>query len=81
MTEGKLVLVDEDGKPLKPCKPTFHSFSNVVFKKVDDLVDEDSDSEVEEVYDETATNMASKSSNVNNATKSGSWGTKSLYEQ
>ncbi|GJR59135.1 hypothetical protein Tco_1501297, partial [Tanacetum coccineum] len=78
---GKLMLLDEDGKPLKAYKPTLPNFSNVVSKKVDDMVNEDSDSEVKEVYDETATYMASTSSNVNKPSKSGSGGTKSLYEQ
>ncbi|GJU29525.1 hypothetical protein Tco_1173114 [Tanacetum coccineum] len=56
--------------------------SNVVPKKVDDLVNEDNDSEVEEVYDETTTYMASTSFNVNKASKSGSGGgNKSLCEQ
>ncbi|GJX84728.1 hypothetical protein Tco_0335502 [Tanacetum coccineum] len=49
---------------------------------VDDLVNEDNDSEVEEVYDETATYMASTSFNVNKASKRGNGGgNKSLYEQ
>ncbi|GJS82906.1 ATPase, F1/V1/A1 complex, alpha/beta subunit [Tanacetum coccineum] len=49
---------------------------------VDDLVNEDNDNEVEEVYDETATYMASTSFNVNKASKSGSGErNKSLYEQ
>ncbi|GKB88148.1 hypothetical protein Tco_0960420 [Tanacetum coccineum] len=78
MIEGKLVLLDDDGKPLKPSKSTFPSSSNVVSKKVD----EDNNSEVEEVYDETATYMASTGFNVNKASKSGSsGGKKSLYEQ
>ncbi|GJX85071.1 hypothetical protein Tco_0335845 [Tanacetum coccineum] len=56
--------------------------SNVVCKKVDDLVNEDSDNEVEEIYNETATYMASTSFNVNKAFKSGSGGgNKSLYKQ
>ncbi|GJT70253.1 hypothetical protein Tco_1029539 [Tanacetum coccineum] len=50
--------------------------------EVDDLVDEDNDSEVEEVYDETTTYMSSTGFNVNKASKSGSGGgNKSLYEQ
>ncbi|GJT43502.1 reverse transcriptase domain-containing protein [Tanacetum coccineum] len=82
MIEEKLVLLDEDGKPLKPSKSTLPSSSNVVSKKVDDLVNEDNDSEVEEVYDETATYMASMSFNVNKASKSDSEeGYKILYEQ
>ncbi|GKF94386.1 hypothetical protein Tco_0284086, partial [Tanacetum coccineum] len=44
MIEGKLVLLDDDGKPLKPSKSTFPSYSNVVSKKVD----EDNNNEVEE---------------------------------
>nr|GEU30811.1 hypothetical protein [Tanacetum cinerariifolium] len=49
MIEGKLVLLGDDEKHIKPCKPTLLSSSNLVSKKVDDLVNEDSDSEVEEV--------------------------------
>nr|GEU91354.1 reverse transcriptase domain-containing protein [Tanacetum cinerariifolium] len=49
---------------------------------VDALVNEDNDSEVEDVYDETATYRASTSFNVNKASNSGSgWGNKTLYEQ
>ncbi|GKB27498.1 hypothetical protein Tco_0866899 [Tanacetum coccineum] len=48
MIEGMLVLLDDDGKPLKPSKLTLPSSSNVVSKKVDDLVNEDNDNEVEE---------------------------------
>ncbi|GKB78856.1 hypothetical protein Tco_0945751, partial [Tanacetum coccineum] len=59
MIEGTLVLLDDDGKPLKPFKSTLPSSSNVVSKKVDDLINEDNDSEAEEVYDEIATYMAS----------------------
>ncbi|GKC48233.1 hypothetical protein Tco_1065955 [Tanacetum coccineum] len=82
MIEGKRVLLGDDEKPLKTCTPTSPSSSYVVSKKVDDLVNEDSDSEVEEVYDETVTFMASTSSNVNKASKSGNgWGNKRLYEQ
>nr|GEX08965.1 retrovirus-related Pol polyprotein from transposon TNT 1-94 [Tanacetum cinerariifolium] len=44
--EGKLVLLDDDEKPLKPSKSTL---PNVVSKNVDDLVNEDNGSEVEEV--------------------------------
>ncbi|GKD44587.1 hypothetical protein Tco_1269232 [Tanacetum coccineum] len=40
-------MIDE-GKPLKPSKSTLPSSSNVVSKKVDDLVNEDNDSEVED---------------------------------
>ncbi|GJR10613.1 hypothetical protein Tco_0793265 [Tanacetum coccineum] len=45
LIEGKLLLVDDNGKPLP----------NVVF-----TVNADSDSEVEEVFDKHATFMASK---------------------
>nr|GEY82727.1 RNA-directed DNA polymerase, eukaryota [Tanacetum cinerariifolium] len=76
MIEGKLVLLGDDEKHLKPCKPPPPSSSNVVSKKVDDLINEDSDSEVEEVYNETVTYMASTSSKVNKASKSGSGGGK-----
>nr|GEZ94443.1 hypothetical protein [Tanacetum cinerariifolium] len=82
MIEGKLVLLGDDGKSLKPSTSTLHSSSNVVYKKVDDLVNEDNDSEVKEVYDETVTYMASMGFNVNKASKSGSGGrNKRLYEQ
>nr|GEU46822.1 reverse transcriptase domain-containing protein [Tanacetum cinerariifolium] len=82
MIEGKLVLLDDEGKTLQPFKSTLSSSSNVVSKKVDDLVNEDIDSDVEEVYDKTATYMASTSFNVNKAFKNGrGWGKKSLYEQ
>ncbi|GJU32446.1 hypothetical protein Tco_1176035 [Tanacetum coccineum] len=72
MFEEKLVLLDDDdddGKPLEPSTSTFPSS-----KKFDDMVNEDNGSEVEEVYDETATYMASTSFNVNDASKSGSGG-------
>ncbi|GJX82415.1 hypothetical protein Tco_0331896 [Tanacetum coccineum] len=46
MIEGKLVLLGDDGKSLKPSKPTPLGTSNVVSKKVDDMVNEDSDIEV-----------------------------------
>nr|GFC41091.1 hypothetical protein [Tanacetum cinerariifolium] len=69
MLEGKFVLLDDDEKPFKPSKSTFISSSNVVSKKVDD-----NDSEVKEVYDETATYMASTGFNVNKASKSCSGG-------
>ncbi|GJW03743.1 putative ribonuclease H-like domain-containing protein [Tanacetum coccineum] len=49
MIEGKLVLQGDDGKLLKPCNPTPHSYFNVVSKRVNDLVNEDSDSKVEEI--------------------------------
>nr|GEV31087.1 hypothetical protein [Tanacetum cinerariifolium] len=72
----------DEGKSLKPSKSTLPSSSSVVSKKVDDLVNEDNDSEVDEVYDETATYMASTSFNVNKASKSGSGGgNKSVYEK
>ncbi|GJW04915.1 hypothetical protein Tco_1563771 [Tanacetum coccineum] len=82
MIEGKHVLVDDDGKPLKPSKSTLPSSSNVVSKNDDDLVNEDNDSEVEEVYDKTATYMTSTSFNVNKALKVAmEEGNKILYEQ
>ncbi|GJY68006.1 zinc finger, CCHC-type containing protein [Tanacetum coccineum] len=66
--DGKLVLVYDDGKPLKPT--------------VDDPLDADSDSEVDEVFNETASFMASSSSKINKSSKSSSGvGNKSLYEQ
>nr|GEW62575.1 U5 small nuclear ribonucleoprotein helicase [Tanacetum cinerariifolium] len=66
--DGKLVLVNDDGKPLKPT--------------VDDLLDADSDSEVDEVFNETASFMASRSYKVNKSYKSTSGvGNKSLYEK
>nr|GEZ42202.1 hypothetical protein [Tanacetum cinerariifolium] len=43
MIEGKLVLLDDDGKPLKPFESILPIF-NVVSKNVDDLVNEDNDS-------------------------------------
>ncbi|GJT93721.1 hypothetical protein Tco_1082566, partial [Tanacetum coccineum] len=64
---GKLVLVDDDGQPLK---------------KVDDPINAISDSEVDEVFNETAGFMASTSLKVDNNSKSGSGvRNKSLYEQ
>ncbi|GKA76964.1 hypothetical protein Tco_0783425 [Tanacetum coccineum] len=76
--QRKLVIVGDDGKPLKSCKSMLPSSFNVASKKVDDPVKEDSDDEVLEVYNETATFMAS----TNEASKSGSGGgQKSLYEQ
>ncbi|GKB96785.1 zinc knuckle CX2CX4HX4C containing protein [Tanacetum coccineum] len=45
MLEEKLVLLDEDGNSLKTSKSTLPSSSSVVSKKVDDLVNEDNDSE------------------------------------
>ncbi|GJZ40792.1 hypothetical protein Tco_0587678 [Tanacetum coccineum] len=63
-------------------KSTLPSSSNVVSKKVDDVVNNDKDKEVEEVYDEIATYMAYTGFNVNKASKNGSGrGNKSLYEQ
>ena len=41
MIEGKLVLLDDDGKRLIPSKATLPSSSDVVSKKVDDLVNKD----------------------------------------
>ncbi|GJX14846.1 hypothetical protein Tco_0206604 [Tanacetum coccineum] len=80
--EGKLMLLDDDGKPFKPSTSTLPSSYNVISKMVDDLVNEDNDSEVEEVYDETTTYKAFTGFNVNKASKSGSGeGNKSLYEQ
>ncbi|GKA62303.1 hypothetical protein Tco_0761822 [Tanacetum coccineum] len=46
--KGKLVLLDDEGKLLKPSKSTLSSSSNVVSKKVDDLVNKDNDSKVKE---------------------------------
>nr|GEZ02650.1 hypothetical protein [Tanacetum cinerariifolium] len=64
--DGKLVLVDDDGKPLKP-----HV----------DPVNADSDSEVDVMFSEIASFMASMSSKVNKCSKSGSGaGNKSLHE-
>ncbi|GJZ29663.1 hypothetical protein Tco_0574310 [Tanacetum coccineum] len=66
-SDGKLMLVDDDGKPLK---------------KVDYLVNADSDSEAEEVFNETVGFMASTSSKVYNHSKSDSGvESKSMYEQ
>ncbi|GJU45343.1 hypothetical protein Tco_1202609 [Tanacetum coccineum] len=67
---GKLVLLDDEGKPLKPSKSILPNYS--VSKKVDDLVNEDSDSEVKDIYDEIATYLASTSFNVNKTSKSSS---------
>ncbi|GJR67211.1 hypothetical protein Tco_0013276 [Tanacetum coccineum] len=81
MIKGKLVLLDDDGQPLKLFTSTLPSSFNVVSEKADDVVNEDNDSEVEEAYDETATYMASMGFNVYKASKSGSGGgNKSLYE-
>nr|GEW81099.1 hypothetical protein [Tanacetum cinerariifolium] len=67
MLDGKLVLVDNDRK---------------LIKKVDDLVNGNSDSEMDEVFDETTSFMATTSSKVNGSSKIGSGvGNKSLYEQ
>ncbi|GJW01422.1 hypothetical protein Tco_1556673 [Tanacetum coccineum] len=82
MLDGKLVLVGDDGKPLKPCKSMLPSSSNVTSKKVNDPVNEDSDDEGLKVYNETATFMAYTNSNVSKASKSRSGGGhKSLCEQ
>ncbi|GJT54012.1 probable indole-3-pyruvate monooxygenase YUCCA10, partial [Tanacetum coccineum] len=43
MIEGMLVLLDEDGKPLKSSKSMLPSSSNEVSTKVNDLVNEDND--------------------------------------
>nr|GEZ07510.1 RNA-directed DNA polymerase, eukaryota, reverse transcriptase zinc-binding domain protein [Tanacetum cinerariifolium] len=67
MLDGKLVLVDNDEKPLN---------------KVDGPVNVDSHSEVHEVFNETLGFMASTSFKVNKISKSGSVvGNKNLYEQ
>nr|GEU97020.1 hypothetical protein [Tanacetum cinerariifolium] len=66
MLDGKLVIMDDDGKPLKP-----HA----------NPVNADSDSEVDMVFSETTSFMASMSSKVNKSSKSSSGaGYKSLYE-
>ena len=72
MLDGKLVLVSDDWKPLKPCISMILSSSIVPSKKVDDLVHEDNGSEVFEVYNENASFMASMGFKVNKAYKSGS---------
>ncbi|GJS50589.1 hypothetical protein Tco_0623951, partial [Tanacetum coccineum] len=51
---GKLVLMDDDGKPLK---------------KVDDSVNTDIDSKMEEMFNETAGFMASTNFKVDNSSK------------
>ncbi|GKE34010.1 hypothetical protein Tco_1453332, partial [Tanacetum coccineum] len=67
MVDEKLVLVVDDWKPLK---------------KVDDMINTDSDSKVEEVLNETAGFMASISSKIDNSSKNCSGvGNKILYEQ
>ncbi|GKA65016.1 hypothetical protein Tco_0764723 [Tanacetum coccineum] len=67
MLNGKLVLVDDDVKPLK---------------KFDYPVNADSDSEVVEMFNETSGFMASTSSKVDNNFSSGSGvGSKSMYKQ
>ncbi|GJT81277.1 hypothetical protein Tco_1055619 [Tanacetum coccineum] len=53
--------LDDEGKPLKPSKSTLPSSFNVVSKNDDDLVNEDNDSQVEAVFDETANLIASTS--------------------
>nr|GEU78529.1 ribonuclease H-like domain-containing protein [Tanacetum cinerariifolium] len=55
---------------------------DVAGSAVDNMVKKDNDSEVEEVYDETATYMTSMGFNVNKASNSGTGeGNKSLYKQ
>ncbi|GJS02358.1 hypothetical protein Tco_0318866 [Tanacetum coccineum] len=49
MIERTLVLLDDDGKPLKHSKSAIPSYFNVVYKKVDDMVNEDNDIEVEDL--------------------------------
>ncbi|GKD53828.1 hypothetical protein Tco_1287215 [Tanacetum coccineum] len=67
MLDGKLVLVDDDVKLLK---------------KFDYPVNTDSDSEVVEMFNETAGFMASTSSKVdNNFSSCSGVGSKSMYEQ
>ncbi|GKF30927.1 hypothetical protein Tco_0100725 [Tanacetum coccineum] len=67
MLDEKLVLVNDDRKPLK---------------KIDDPVSMDSDSEVEEVFNETAGLMVSTSFKVDKSFEScNSVGNKSMYEQ
>ncbi|GKF39458.1 hypothetical protein Tco_0119519 [Tanacetum coccineum] len=63
MLDEKLMLVDNDSKPLY---------------KVDSTVNADSDSEVEEVFNKTASFMASTS--LKSGSESG-YGIKSLLEQ
>ncbi|GJR29109.1 hypothetical protein Tco_1105341 [Tanacetum coccineum] len=67
MPNGKLVLMRDDGKPLRP--------------KFDDLVNANNDNEVDEVFNETASFIASTSFKVNKSFKSGNDVIiKSLYE-
>ncbi|GJS91400.1 hypothetical protein Tco_0774036 [Tanacetum coccineum] len=76
--DGKLTLVDDDRNSL----PKLFSMASVVSYKVDDLVNEDNDNEIEEVNDEIATYMAYTSFNVNKASKSSSGGgSKRLCEE
>ncbi|GJR16712.1 hypothetical protein Tco_0965239 [Tanacetum coccineum] len=68
MLDGKLVLLDDDRKPLTP--------------KVDNPANADNEYEVDELFNETASFFASTSFEVNKSSKSGSGvGNKSLYEQ
>ncbi|GJS00878.1 DNA helicase [Tanacetum coccineum] len=56
--------------------------SNVTLNKLDDPVNVDSDSEVKEVYNETASFMAQTGSKINKVAKNGSGvGNKRLYER
>ncbi|GKA16246.1 cysteine-rich receptor-like protein kinase 10 [Tanacetum coccineum] len=65
--DGKVVLVDADGKLLK---------------RVNDQVNADDDSEVDEVFNETTSFMASTSSTVHKGSKSGSCVVnKNLYDK
>nr|GEU31103.1 hypothetical protein [Tanacetum cinerariifolium] len=67
MLDGKLVLVDDDGKSLN---------------KVDSLINADSGSKEDEVFNETTSFMTSMSSKVDKNLKSGSGVTsKIMYEQ
>ena len=61
MLDGKLVHVGDDGKSLKPCKSTLPSSKKVV--------DPDSDDEVLEIYNDSATYMAYTSFKVNEICK------------
>ncbi|GJS41518.1 ribonuclease H-like domain-containing protein [Tanacetum coccineum] len=71
--------VEDDGEVLHTVRVGIKEPPNVE-EAVDDLANEDNDSEVEDVYDETATYMASKSFNVNKASKSGSGGEKKTLD-
>ncbi|GJT34525.1 hypothetical protein Tco_0924944 [Tanacetum coccineum] len=48
ITEGKLLLLDDDGKPLNPSASTLPSSYIMVSKRVDVMVKKDNDREVEE---------------------------------